>query len=278
MQSIESADLSAKDLKGDSPAASVNQATPNASREKAKPCYRCGRKHDARLCKFKDAICRRCGKQGHISPACKTASPPPVDTRKRNYRPYRKKCPDASNQWLDVEDTDNKLPMFILSGEVSQPPIMINMILDGLPVDFEMDTGAAVTVMSEEKFGQLFPGHPLERSSIKLKTYTGEPMTTVGETTIRVSYRDQGPKTLTLVVVEGTGSSLLGRNWLHRITLDWGGIKTVLLESDPYIDCYKNIPQCSQTSWAQSLPSKPSWRSHLQPHRSSSVQDQLLML
>ena len=44
---------------------------------------------------------------------------------------------------------------------------MINMILDGLPVDFELDTGAAVTVMSEEKFGQLFPGHPFERSSIE---------------------------------------------------------------------------------------------------------------
>ena len=49
---------------------------------------------------------------------------------------------------------------------------MINMILDGLPVDFELDTGAAVTVMSEQKFGELFPGHPLERLSIELKTYT----------------------------------------------------------------------------------------------------------
>ena len=134
---------------------------PTASREKAKPCYRCSRKHDARLCKFKDAICHRCGKLGHIFLACKTVSPPPVDTRKRNYRPYHKKRPDTSNQWLDVEDTDNKLPMFILSGEVPQPPIMINMILDRLPVDFELDTGAAVTVVSEEgRSWSTFPWTP----------------------------------------------------------------------------------------------------------------------
>ena len=37
---------------------------------------------------------------------------------------------------------------------------------------------------------------------------------------------------LSLVVVEGSGPSLLGRNWLHHITLDWSNIRTVLLKKD----------------------------------------------
>ena len=97
-------------------------------------------------------------------------------------------------------------------------PILVNMFLQ---VEFELDTGAAVTVMSEKKFLQLFPNHSLEHSSIDLKTYTGEAMEIVGETTIRVSYADQEPKMLSLVVVAGCGPSLLGRNWLQQFVLDW---------------------------------------------------------
>ena len=50
---------------------SVNLVTSTrtpASREKVEPCTQCGRCHDASLCKFKEAMCHRCGKQGHIPP------------------------------------------------------------------------------------------------------------------------------------------------------------------------------------------------------------------
>ena len=107
------------------------------------------------------------------------------------------------------------------------------MFLQGSPVEFELDTGAAVTVMSETKFLQLFPNHSFEHSSIDLKTYTGEAMEIVGETTIRVSYADQEPKMLSLVVVAGCGPSLLGRNWLQHFVLDWRSVRAVLVDNDP---------------------------------------------
>ena len=37
---------------------------------------------------------------------------------------------------------------------------------------------------------------------------------------------------LSLVIVEGHGPALLGRNWLQYFQLDWSSIKTVILESD----------------------------------------------
>ena len=133
----------------------------------------------------------------------------------------------------EVEDNDSALPLFVLQGDIPQPPILVNRFLQGSPVEFELDTGAAVTVMSETKFIQLFPNHSLEHSSIDLKTYTGEAMEIVGETTIRVSYADQEPKMLSLVVVAGCGPSLLGRNWLQHFVLDWRSVKAVLIDNDP---------------------------------------------
>ena len=58
-------------------------------------------------------------------------------------------------------------------------------------------------------------------------------MMIIGATEVEVAYQDQESKTLSLVVVEGKGPSLLGRNWLKHFTLDWNSIKTVLLEKDP---------------------------------------------
>ena len=159
---------------------------------------------------------------------CKSASPPPADRGKKkfNYRASHRRQ-TGGTKWLDteVEDNDSALPLFVLQGDIPQPPILVNMFLQGSPVEFELDTGAAVTVMSEKKFLQLFPNHSLEHSSIDLKTYTREAMEIVGETTIRVSYADQEPKMLSLVVVAACCPSLLGRNWLQHFVLDWRSVK-----------------------------------------------------
>ena len=47
-----------------------------------------------------------------------------------------------------------------------------------------------------------------------------------GNFNLRVKYGDQKEK-LVLVVVEGNGPSLLGRNWLKYIRLNWNTIFTV---------------------------------------------------
>ena len=86
--------------------------------------------------------------------------------------------------------------------------------------------------MSEDKFRQLFPDWALKRSSVKLKTFTGELLKIAGVTDMEVSYQDQVPKTPRQVVVCGEGPPLLGRNWLNHFTLDWSYVKTVLQERD----------------------------------------------
>ena len=51
-------------------------------------------------------------------------------------------------------------------------------------------------------------------------------MTVLGELLVLVKYNQQ-VETLPLIVVAGEGPSLLGRNWLRRIRLDWKRIGAI---------------------------------------------------
>ena len=75
---------------------------------------------------------------------------------------------------------------------------------------------------------------------MKLKTYTGEPLRIMGEANLHVRY-DSQEHTLPLVVVAGSGPSLFGLNWLDKITLDWGSIKTVKTELDLLLQKHEAI-------------------------------------
>ena len=109
-------------------------------------------------------------------------------------------------------DLDEPVPLLSLQNEVPQPPILVDMRVDETPVEFELDTGAAMTVIGEPAFRRMFPEAVLQKSSVSLKTYTREEMKTVGEIEVKVSYQNQEPKSLSLVVVQGSGPALLGRN------------------------------------------------------------------
>ena len=75
-QGQELADKSGKDLKPESMEESVHILKPEpAKKQRTMPagtsCYRCGKNH-ASKCRFAAAICRACGKMGHIARACRT--------------------------------------------------------------------------------------------------------------------------------------------------------------------------------------------------------------
>ena len=77
----------------------------------------------------------------------------------------------------------------------------------------EIDTGATVLIISEETRKKLFPEAILSKSSLLLKTYTGEAMPVAGEMNVVVKYGLQTVD-LTLTAVKGSGPSLFGRDWL----------------------------------------------------------------
>ena len=98
-------------------------------------------------------------------------------------------------------------------------------MLDGKPLCMEVDTGAAVSLVSERTYRSLFPERCLQPSKACLHTYSGE-LITVGQTEVEVCYEEQRV-TVPLLVVKGGGPILFGRDWLTKIRLDWGAINTV---------------------------------------------------
>ena len=73
----------------------------------------------------------------------------------------------------------------------------------------EVDTGAAVSLVSEKTYQSLFPERRLQPSKACLRTYSGESITVMGQTEVEVRYEEQRVR-LPLLVVKGEGPSLFG--------------------------------------------------------------------
>ena len=69
-------------------------------------------------------------------------------------------------------------------------PFTVSVEVDGSPLTMEIDTGAALSLISQTTYSQLSPegGAPtLEKSPIRLCTYMGEELKLVGEAVVKVA-------------------------------------------------------------------------------------------
>ena len=82
-----------------------------------------------------------------------------------------------------------------------------------------LDTGAALTLVSEKVWRNQLGAIPLKNTEAKLRTYTGEPLKLKGEVQVTVTHNGQTAE-LTLIVAQGDGPSLFGKNWLRAIRLN----------------------------------------------------------
>ena len=76
-------------------------------------------------------------------------------------------------------DEPDSLPLLRVGGQARQP-IVVKLTVDGQSVPMEVDTGAAVSVISSTTKEQLFPQKELMDTTLVLTTYTGEQMAVVG--------------------------------------------------------------------------------------------------
>ena len=95
------------------------------------------------------------------------------------------------------------------------------MSLNGKPTVMEIDTGAAVSIMAEAKFSEI--SEDLQASQVNLCTYSGEKFSIKGEAMCNVEYAGK-LYVLPLVIMAGNGPTLVGRNWLRHIPLNWSNL------------------------------------------------------
>lgn len=153
-------------------------------------CFRCGKPHLANKCTLsRDVRCNNCGKQGHLGAVCF----------------YKKSNTNQLQEILNLEHTGHR-DKYIRS-------LMVN----GKPMEFEVDSGAAVTVISELDVARLFPRTTLHPTNLQLVSYCGRVMRSKGYITVSVKNNNIERK-LNIYVVGGHRKPLLGREWLRQLS------------------------------------------------------------
>ena len=134
----------------------------------------------------------------------------------------------------EEDSEEGSMTMFQVGDRSAHQPIQVPIEINGQTLNMELDTGAAVSIISSHTKDQLFSEEPLMKTSTVLTTYTGEQMTARSQILVKVRYGSQMCEQLPLYVVEGVGPSLMGRDWLRAIRLDWESIARNYLQPWPF--------------------------------------------
>ena len=199
----------------------------SSSNQNGKECYRCGSgRHLADRCPFKTQECFNCKQVGHTKRKCRSGSSISVNKR-NNARIHFEEIENIDEQLDDdqqvVEQGMYCLNLYKLGNEERfRNPVMVSLGLNGVEVKMEVDTGAAVSVISNDLYSRI-RGEPLVKSGLKLKTYTGEMVIPRGVGMVGVNYGIQNFR-LPITVVDGKVPALLGRDWLNHLKLDWNAL------------------------------------------------------
>ena len=115
----------------------VNRATPQSHPCNSPVCTRCGKSpnHDREHCPAKDATCRKCAKKGHYQAMCRST------------------LKVGGVQAGHSEPSDDYFLGAV--GAQGSDPWAVTLQLNKTPMEFHIDTGAEVTVISEHACGQI---------------------------------------------------------------------------------------------------------------------------
>jgi hypothetical protein len=174
----------------------------NGSRENNKflqiSCYRCGGPHLSPKCNLsKNIKCDFCGLTGHVKRVC--------FKRIKNDK-------QASAHQVDNEEINQLDHMHFRNKYV------ITLLLNGVKVKFELDTGSAVTIMSKSQFINMFPSALIESTHTKLQSYCNHQIEILGVVQVLVKYKNPNYN-LNIYLTNTNKMPLLGREWIRQLNI-----------------------------------------------------------
>lgn len=174
----------------------------------SKKCSRCGRtNHSDDQCRFKNATCHNCKIAGHVIAVCpsKKDSVNLVNDSRNN------------NMIVSVDDSITDQLFSITSGD-GATPIWANVMIDGKPMQFVIDSGSSVSIISKRIYDQNFASMELKESQAKLCSFTGHPIEICGYFSPNVQF-NRLDRRLQVLVGNGERPSIFGRDFLRVFNL-----------------------------------------------------------
>lgn len=191
----------------------VFKLSPKSSKQQfSVKCAVCGyTNHKASECRFVGYKCKKCNRKGHLKRVC----------------PNNKKVNYVKEHSDDDEGDDGKCLFNIRC--VNGKPMSETVLMEGIELNCEIDSGSAVSVISKITYNRLFAEVPLSQPRKKLITYSGGSLDIVGVMDVTVLYAGR-TAALSVYVVQDGGPPLLGRDFIHRFNLQFAPV--LYLESD----------------------------------------------
>lgn len=192
-------------------------------------CAGCGGSHARRMCPYKNTICNGCGNKGHLKRCCRiTAARQAMEVKHTSAETVSETqdvldidTPDEATGFLDISHTKEE-----------QPPkddrYLQTLIVEGIPLVFEIDTGSAVTVIPMSVYSEHFSHLPVRPLPAAYRGYGGNQIPMLGLIIVQVSCPVQAQPTvgrlnrlrLPLAICTRPGAQpLLGRPWLRQLPL-----------------------------------------------------------
>ncbi|CAB3978290.1 Retrovirus-related Pol poly from transposon [Paramuricea clavata] len=180
-------------------------------------CYSCGgTEHFRAQCRFRNAVCSRCKRTGHIARVCKRGN------MQNNFVEQKLSSDDVflEEELFTVFDVNS-----LYKSEISVP-----LKIENQECSLQLDTGCALSLAPQTFYEQFCSHIPLKPTAVRLSTYTGEKIQPLGQINVNVTYAGTQHSLPLLVVPQGSGV-LFGRNWLRCIKLDWNNLPGIELPS-----------------------------------------------
>ncbi|KAL0821769.1 hypothetical protein ABMA28_005190 [Loxostege sticticalis] len=161
-------------------------------------CSVCGKKnHKASECRFASYKCNKCNVKGHL----------------------RKMCKQVNFVKLGEESEGEDDGMFFNIRSYDGAPMTQTVSINGIDLNFEIDSGSSVTAISNKTYKSLFNSVPLSHCKRNLISYTGSEIKSSGVVRLPVTYSGV-TKTLDVYVIDNGGPPLLGRDFISLFNLE----------------------------------------------------------
>ncbi|XP_063545731.1 uncharacterized protein K02A2.6-like [Cydia strobilella] len=185
------------------------------SHKRESACRHCGANHNPRGCKFARANCNYCKKVGHTVAVC--------------WNRNKKKINLVEVDELDDSKEDfaymNEILQVHVKSSIEQASSKIFTIIKlyDKEVQFEVDSGAARTVISYETWRNMQFNVKLEEAKINLISWGQHPIKLKGLAKVKVGYKGLEHE-LTIIVAKDKGPNILGRDWFAPLGIQVEGI------------------------------------------------------